>query len=323
MRSPRSTGQQTMRFDHVQQHTSEGLARIEQMARQREISVRQALFIAEELVVHAHPGAMRPVAMLKEKARHRDILAHAGLLQKTFDEVRGHFRLEAARRDHLDLFYRLNGFVHVRNPKPNDTLLVAFTTMFNNFYVSNAAFAAILSGLPCDLLLLKDATLLNYHGGVAGFAPDFPGIAPALERFAASHGKSRVVLTGYSSGGYAALLTSLLMRCDGYLGFSHQVDLADDSVLPSPRLFTDEVRAHVDRAWLRDCRPLLAQANPAVSRTLIYGERSERDAAHARHLGGLDGIRLVELAGAGHNTIQPLLAESRLVALFRDLVTGG
>ena len=272
MRSPRLTGLPKMRFDHVQQHSFAGLTRIEEMARQPDIAIRQALFVAEELVVHAHPGAMRPVTILREKSRHRDILAHAGTLHDTFGQIRRHFRLETARRDHLEHFYRLNGFVHVKNPAPNDTLLVVFTTMFNNFYVSNAAFSAMLSGVPCDILLLKDASLLNYHSGVAGFAPDFPGIAPAIERFAHQHGKSRIVLTGYSSGGYAALLTSLLMPCHGFLGFSHQVDLAAGSVLPSPRLFSEEVRAHVGNAWLLDCRTLLERADQTVPRTLIYGE---------------------------------------------------
>ncbi len=312
-----------MEFNHILQHSLEGLQRIERLAGRPDLPVRKALFAAEELVAHGHPGASRPISILQAETRHRNVIAYAELIGKTFSEIRKFYRIENASRKHIEICYRKNSFLHARNSAESDALLVIFTNMFNNFYVSNAALIAMLSRLPCDILLLKDASLLNYHGGISGFAADMPGIAESIRRFADKRGKRRIYVSGYSSGGYAALLTSLLMPCDGYLGFSHQTDLGKDSPLPAPRLFSDEVRARVNPEWLLDCRPLLEQADPAVPRTLVYGGRNDRDVAHATHLDGLASIGLVHLPGAAHNTIQPLIAEGKLIEMFRALVAPG
>lgn len=309
-----------MKFEHIQQHSLEGLLRIQNLARESHIPLQKALFVAEELVVHGHPAAGTPIAKLREMSRHRDVIAHADMLQRTHDKLRGFFKLETKNKSYLEPYYRKNGYLYLKNQFQNDRLLVIFTTMFNNFYISNSCLSAALSSLPCDMLILKDATLLNYQRGVDGLASDIPGIAGAIQRIARRQGKKRVYLSGYSSGGYAALLTSLLMPCHGFLGFSHQTDLSENSPLPAPRLFSDAARIHVGPASLLDCRPLLERADPSVPRIVVYGKRSERDVAHAHHLVGLDTVRLLGLPKAAHNTIQPLLASGQFLNIFRRIL---
>lgn len=308
-----------MEFNHIKQHSLEGLQRIEHLAGIPDLTVRQALFAAEELVAHGHPGAARPIEIIRSGAKHRDVISFADNIKKTLQEIRRHYIIEKVRKEDIEIFYRKNSYVHVQKEKENDKLLVIFTTMFNNFYISNFALSSMLSSLPCDILLLKDGTLFNYHRGVSGFAADLPGIAASIQRFAEKRGKRHIYISGYSSGGYAALLTSLLLPCAGYLGFSHQTDLSENSPLPAPRLFNDEVRAMVNPEWLLDCRPLLERADPTVRRTLVYGGRNDRDVAHARHLQGL-AISLALIPTATHSTIQPLIASGQLIGMFRALV---
>lgn len=311
-----------MKFDDIHQHSIENLQQIEEMARAPGMSLRQALFVAEELVAHGHPAAAKPIALLQEMSRHRDVIAHAKILQKTYAEIRGNFHFEKLSQEVIEFFYRKNGLIHLKSKNENDGLLVIFTTMFNNMYLSNASLLSLFSKLPCDILLLKDTTMLNYHHGVDGFADGLPGLAKSIQHFARQHGKDHIYFTGYSSGGYAALLTSLLMPCHGYLGFSHQTDLSENSLLPPPKRFGPEIRKQVDPAWLLDCRTLLEKADPAVPRSLVYGQRSDRDVVHAQHLQGLETIRLICLPGATHNTIKPLLAAGEFMPMFRRLVAG-
>ena len=116
------------------------------------------------------------------------------------------------------------------------------------------------------------------------------------------------------------MLTSLLLPGSNYLGFSHPTDLSPGSPLPPGQFFTPDVMAQLDPSWLLDLRPRLEQADPAGRRTLVYGDQSVRDSLHADHLQGVAGIDLICLKGTGHNTIQSLMAEGRLVDLFSRLV---
>ncbi len=85
------------------------------------------------------------------------------------------------------------------------------------------------------------------------------------------------IVRAYRKDGYAALLTSLQLPCQGYLGFSQTTDLSPDSPLPRPWFLTDEVYAQLDPRWLLDLRVRLQDADPAVPHVLCYGSRTAKD----------------------------------------------
>jgi hypothetical protein len=223
-------------------------------------------------------------------------------------------------RKQLVRAYRKDGYLLFESPQNSRKLLVIFTTIFNNFFVSHLNLHALLKELGCHLLFLKETTLANYQRGVASFASDFPDIATQIRATARQLGADQIYLSGFSSSGYAALLTSLSLPCHGYLGFSQNTDLSPGSDLPRPWFLTDEVFAQLDPRWLLDLRPRLAEADPAVPRVLVYGSRTVKDRRHALNLDGLPTVRLVCLRGSTHNTIQWLLAKGRLTAAFSALV---
>jgi len=280
---------------------------------------RQALLLAEELVSHGHPEALRLTALLLQNP-HRDVVERGISLEKCFHHMRAQLHVEDVDRKQIVRAYRKDGYLLFESPQKSRKLLVIFTTIYNNYFISHLNLQAMLKGLGCHLLLLKETTLANYQRGVVSFARDLPDLPVQIQATARKLGADQIYLSGFSSGGYAALQTSLLLPCHGYLGFSHPTDLRPDSPLPRPWYLTDEVYARLDPRWLPDLRVPLADADPAVPRVLCYGDRAPRDVANAGHLAGLGTIRLVPLAGAGHNTIRYLLAKGRLTAAFRRLV---
>ncbi len=313
---PKANG---LKFEHALQHTIEGFDRLSVQAKQQPLPPRHVLVLAEALLSHGHPDTPRLIALLRQTP-HRDIVKRSVLLEKCFDRLRARLHVEEVDRKQIVRAYRKDGYLLFESPQKSRKLLVIFTTLYNNFYISHLNLHAMLKDLGCHLLLLKDATLANYQRGVASFASDLPDIAVQIQAMARKLGADQIYLSGYSSGGYPALQTALRFPCQGFLGFSHVTDMRPDSPLPRPAHFTDEVFAQLDRRWLVDLRPALENADPAIPRVLVYGDKAWKDLAHGQHLAGLKTIRLVPLAGANHDVIQFLLGRGRLTEAFRRLV---
>lgn len=309
-----------MRFEHPKQHAPDSIARLELLLSQPHITLSEMLHLTQELVAHGHSAASIAIEALRANTKHDDILTFCDRQERTWRELRRIYRLEEQSAEFLAYCYSHNGFIDLRAPSHSRRLLVVFTTLFNNFAISTPALVSLLHNTGANLLILKDSTIYNYFRGVSGLADDFYGLAVAIEQHAARIGADRVYYSGFSSGGYAALLTSLLGRSHGYLGFSHITDLSENSPLPPSRHMAPQLRGKLNQRWFCDLRPMLAKANPTVHRRLIYGAKSRFDTVHAEHLVGLNSVTLIRLPNATHNTVQYLLENGKLLELFTQLV---
>jgi hypothetical protein len=317
--SPVLANARLFHFEHAQQHTLDGYDWLAGQARQQPMSSGAVLMLAEEMLSHGHPDTLRLTALLKQNP-HRDAVAQGEMLENCFHQLRQHLHVENVDRKQIVRAYRKDGYLLFESAQKSRKLLVIFTTIFNNFYISHLNLHALLKELGCHILFLKEATLANYQRGVASFASDFPDIAKQIGATARRLGAEQIYVSGFSSSGYAALLTSLQLRCDGYLGFSQNTDLSPASALARPWYLTDEVYAQLDPRWMLDLRIRLQDADPAVPRLLYFGEKTMKDMLHAQHLEGLPTVRLVALAGSTHNVIRFLLARGVLTAAFKRLV---
>ncbi|MCB2059767.1 MAG: hypothetical protein R3E09_13180 [Novosphingobium sp.] len=307
-------------FEHHKQHSLANLKIIEDLAAKTGHSLGRALFIAHQLVAHVHPSAPQFITRLEREVRHSDVREMASQAGAAWTNLRKYFRFEQLTADQKEQFYKRDGFLFFKH-RVSRKLLVVWTTMFNNFFISNAAAVNLFGRAGCNILLLKDGSHFNYLKGVKGFAPDLFSIGPAIEELARRKGMEEIYMCGYSSSGYAALLTSLRIPCRGYLGFSQYVDLHAGSPLTPPYFFTEEVRSMVDPATTIDLKPLLAEADPSVPRTLFYGERNARDAAQGRHVEGMDTLEVIAMP-TNHNTVLPFAAGDRLLPIFAKLLSG-
>lgn len=308
-----------MEFDHPDLHSIANLAALE-LSAMGTIAPRQALYLATQLISHGHPRAEKMIDLLRNYARHRDVIAYVDRLEKSNNNLRRDYQLENLPENQRQGFYKREGFIFIEKRSGSQKLLVIFATMFNGFFFSNAAMAAILARLDCNLLILKDCTLFNYQKGVARFADSLPEIGPAITRLARRHGVEKIYMTGFSSCGYAALYTSLNSLCHGYLGFSHPIDMRDDSPIKPLTFLKEDVREMIGSACLVDLKEQLRDAGSAVPRTFVYGERDEEDSKHARHIADLPDLQMMVLPDAAHATVEYLHQDDRLLTLFRRLI---
>jgi hypothetical protein len=311
-----------VQFEHPRQHGPETLGYLEALMGQASPPLTHLLFLADELVGHSHRDALLYINELRQRSQHSGIHLHCHLLERAWKQLRQHCRPEHQSPDLRSLFYNRNGFVFLQPRAASQKLLVIFTTMFNNYWVSTIALASILQRTGANLLILKDATRCNYHRGVESFAADLPGIAAGIKSAARNVQAEEIYISGFSSGGYAALLTSLMLPVRGYLGFSHLIDLSENSPLPACIHMPIALREQLNQQWFLDLRTMLENADPNVRRTLIYGALEPRDVAHARHIEGLKTIKTVRLPDAKHNTILPMVANEQLELAFNEMLDG-
>ena len=120
--------------------------KLRDMARAPVLSPRDAVMTATQLVNHGFAEAPEMIARLRRQLSNIAV-------QEYLDQIENRFRAIAALR-HRDgimadrqLMHRLyhpEEPVFVRNPSGKGGLMLALATMFNNFQVSNAIFAAVL-----------------------------------------------------------------------------------------------------------------------------------------------------------------------------------
>jgi pimeloyl-ACP methyl ester carboxylesterase len=160
--------------------------------------------------------------------------------------------------------------------------------------------------LPVKRIFVRDSRQAWYHRGISGHGDTFTSAAESLGELLGRYEVERLVMTGISMGGYAALAFGALLGADSVLAFVPQtvVDMRTLEAMDDHRW--DEHLGELDRAgdadprWV-DLRTALPAARIADTRYEIYfAERPRADRLHAERMAGIDGVRLYRFGHGGH-----------------------
>ena len=113
------------------------------------------------------------------------------------------------------------------------TLLVVFSTMYSDFWVSYPVLHCLLPSDTTSILYLKDPRGMMYLQGLAAYGETFDALCAGVRKIAADLSIDDIRVTAFSSGGYAALLLATSIRAGAYLGFSIRTDLAARRLCPA------------------------------------------------------------------------------------------
>jgi hypothetical protein len=311
-----------MKFASPSQHSLFQIANIKNIVLKGKMPVDQAIFVAIELTQHGFPEASGIISGLQKQVKNPEASEFFGNLLKQSHFISLIPNWDAIRReeDLIKSLYKLNGYYFSGGDIYPEKLIVVFTTMYNNFYISNAVLFAFLSQFGVSILILKDATRFNYLNGVEGFGLDPSGIAKEIKSLASSENIKEIYITGFSSGGYGSLLCSCLIPCNGYLGFSISSDLSRNSLLVPGKFFTEDVSSKIPDNWLLDLREFVIDHASSCNRTVFYGAKYKHDVAHAKHLIGIPNLTLHELENCGHITVGALMESGELTGVFRRFI---
>lgn len=160
--------------------------------------------------------------------------------------------------------------------------------------------------LPVKRMFVRDSRQAWYHRGIRGHGDTFMSLAESLGELLGRYEVERLVMTGISMGGYAALAFGTLLGADTVLALVPQtvVDMRTLAAMDDHRW--DEQLGELDRAgdadprWL-DLRSALPGARVADTRYEIYfAQRFRTDRLHAERMAGIDGVRLYRFGHGGH-----------------------
>ncbi len=297
-----------LRFRSPIQHSPGLLVKLSDKLKQESIDLREVLTVANQLTINAHPAARSFLRALKNKILHPDAQSRFDKLLNLCDQTERLVALPAMRHDPhwIRSLYALDNYVFMEGDSARNKLAVVFTTVFNNFGISNLVLLAILKQFGVSVLLLKDSTLANYLGGAHQFGNNLDEVADNIRAFAAQRSCDHIYLMGYSSGGYASCYVSARLKCEGFLGLSFPADFSLDTALPTDWFIKKPVRELFDQRFLVDLASLHDQE--PVRRRLIIGAKSQRDRTHAHHLRDNAGFDVIEVEECFHDTPETLMA---------------
>jgi hypothetical protein len=311
-----------VRFRSRHQHSIEQRAFVERLTASIDsLPLSMGMFVGTQVVMHGLDQADEIIWRLRASLKHPDALDYVDELCRQLSFIKDLKHWPSVKNDLslMSKLYETEGFFFSKGSRYPQKLLVVFTTMFNNFRISNALLYAMIKELGVSTLILKDCTYFNFLNGISGLGANISSITQAISSLAREHRISEIFVTGFSSGGYASLYASFLLPCAGYLGLSVPTDMSRGSTLFPGKYFRDEVRNKIDEKDLINLRVLAESTNDHVPRQLIFGEKSAGDSAHACNMAGLPNLKIVKL-NSGHQTVGALIEDRAFLDWFQRLL---
>jgi hypothetical protein len=302
-------------------HSLDQIALLQRLSAQPSLEARDALFLATQLVNHgfSHAGAfvdrLRVTVTASAAAEYLARLARRHMAIQSISQLKDVQGDAEATRQLLGS----SGFVFRPGSFQRHAAVVIFTTKFNNFGVSNVVADALFSQLGVSRLFLKDTSNLVYFRGVEGLSEDLSGLPPAVCRFLESQGIRQIVVTGFSSGGYASLFAATAERPAAYVGYSICSDLSLASKLPVPDFYA-RLRDQVTPDVMLDLRTRMPSGKSNTSWKLFFGRKDVVDREHAMHLIDCPDVSLTCHADAGHDITVRLIEDRTFLEPFQEIL---
>jgi len=200
------------------------------------------------------------------------------------------------------------------------TLVVAFAGL-KGFLGGVAAFefGNALASVEVKSAFLRDHFAAWYHRGVIEIGPDIDSVAATLRDLQA--GVERMVLTGNSAGGYAALLFGALLGCEAY-AFSPQT-FVDRELLwaAGDHRWDEELEALIESGRFDhrygDLAPVLASSSGRFQ--VWYGALEKVDEKHVERVSGLEQVTVNRIENCDHRVVRHLRDSGWLGSFLRGM----
>lgn len=198
----------------------------------------------------------------------------------------------------------------------SQTMLIAFGGMAGMLQIPPFEFFSLTRGMDVSRLFVRDLHQAWYHRGVPGQGATIDEVAESLKRIVAERQVEHLVVTGASSGAYAALVFGRLLNAGRVLSFAPQstIDLETlgemDDHRWDARLGPLVAKDALDGAWTDlTCAPAAFQAS-TTSCDIFFDDAFGPDREHAERLAGLERMRLHPRSFRGDHLIARSMRET-------------
>jgi hypothetical protein len=312
-----------MNFESTEQHSLQQLQYIRELIQKHHQLTRQMqAWLVVQLVQHGWPKVHESIKKSRDQARSVDLQIFLDkLLAQTYvvNEIPDWSSIRTNTKI-ITPYYRLNGYLYFPGNSYGHKLVIIFSTMYNNFYLSNAIVSSLLASWGVSVLLLKNATQLQYLNGVQGLGDNLFKVSEGISKIIEQEKIQDVYILGFSSGGYGSLFLSTQIPCNAYLGFSIHTHLADRAKFPVGKFLTPEVLSKAPSNSLLNLRDVIDLEKSKIKRTIVYGDNSRGDQLQALNLQGCDGVELIGLPNCGHATVAKVIENKTFIPMLRKLI---
>ena len=204
-----------------------------------------------------------------------------------------------------------------------EVLLVIFSGLKQNpTAMPGFSFVNVTAGLAAKKLFVRDPDKAWFLRGLRGETTDVSQTVAFLRAEAARSGARRLVLLGYSMGGFAAILYGALLKADAVHAFSPQTFI---SCWKRLRFRDHRWRRYVWRLYFGNTRPFhdLRSMIPSEKQTrfhVYYAENSRLDVIHAAQVEGMPGFIHHAYAEGAHRLVTTLRDKGELRAIMERAV---
>lgn len=185
------------------------------------------------------------------------------------------------------------------------------------------SFIHITGALPAKKLFVRDLTKAWYLRGLPGISRSVADTTEFFRSEIAAVGAERVVVVGYSLGGFAAMLYGTLLDADEVHAFSPQtfVSLRQRIRYGDHRWnrYALKLPLTTPRAY-RDLRPVLERSSASTRHHVYFAEDSRLDVLHARHIEGLRDVTFHPFKEGRHRLVTALRDSGELLKIFESAV---
>jgi hypothetical protein len=308
-----------LQFESPLRQSMAQLARVDALVQaQRAWNLKEVVQTAHLLTVQAHPKARSFVGWALTSATHPDIklLLQRYLRMCDFIDTCPAIADTQAQSDLVEKLYATDGFTLIKGSHRPEVLVVVFTTVYNNFGISNLMLFGLLRASGVSVLLLRDGTRASYLAGASGMGHDLDTCVASISRLASELQCQKILVTGYSSGGFASYYVSTKLDCAGYLGFSIVSDMRLDTTLPTDVFISKDIRNMVDPKFLVELSGLTDTNRNGVPRRVVVGANSEVDQRFADLIVGVPRLEVIKVPDCRHDTPEAMLPTGQLQAQF-------
>ncbi|HEV7586428.1 MAG TPA: hypothetical protein VGO14_11680 [Solirubrobacteraceae bacterium] len=218
-----------------------------------------------------------------------------------------------ARRRHLAALPTGDADPVVFTDADSEVLLVAFGGMNRQIGIPPFEFMKLTGSIPVKRLFVRDPRQAWYHRGLPGRSRTLEETLGVLREL--TGGAERLIVTGNSAGGYAALLFGSLLGADQIVCFAPQSTLNLDTLHSIGDHRWDDHLRPLHKAHVMDARWLDLQVLAPRENVQIYFDKGlEVDRLHAERIAHVG--RLYPCEGGQHELVRTLRDRGELAGIL-------
>lgn len=185
------------------------------------------------------------------------------------------------------------------------------------------AMQAFLKDSAINVIMLRDQACAWFHGGVRGISTDVASTVQYLQRLLGLWNSSRVLCTGASAGGYAAILFGVLLNATGVIALNPQTLLKRGVQCQAHGWLYMLKWCDGEGTWTPTKQQYadLLDLPPSDTRIeIVYGADDPVDCFHAERMSAWPNVHLDKQAGTHGTTIVQARDTGLLAQLFGDVL---